>query len=243
MLFTLVGPAGSDTPHAIARDGWRHGEPASPAEVPMARLDADSDATAVSQFLRIRESGVRDFYGQQDRRDDGPWRTKGAPHYLKAQAYRLVLTPGTASHPRVLENRQNAKIAGLLGQVQRDYYNAPRYGDDRAFSSHQIRQIAGILEQCETELGKTHAIAAAGTAMVDEAWEAVGLTPPDRGFRIVAASDAPIESVEVASLRSELDRLRADNESLAERPTTPESPDKSPHPKPKSRPDKIANQD
>jgi hypothetical protein len=165
-------------------------------------------------------------------KDDGPWRTRGAPHYLDAQATRLDVPRPHVEHPRVKDNRQLAKIAGLLGQLQREYYQAPRYGDDRSFSKLQMDAIVGILGQCEGEVGKVHAIAAAGAEMTDEAYDAFGLARPARGFSIVAASESTAESIEVvrppsitdeevASLRSEIERLRAENESLAERLTEP----------------------
>lgn len=235
MVFTLVGPPGSDTPTAVVGDAWRAGAEYDPSEAPLARFEAGSRAAASAELRRVGEIGVRTAYAKHGRRPDAPWRAKGVPHYLANQALRLAIPQTAVEHARVVDNRQLAKISTLLSQVQRDYYDAPRHGDDRAFTPMQVRAVVGILGQCEAEIGKVHAIAAAGSEMVDEAWNAVGMTPPIRAFSVVAAAESPAESVEdarpaaatdeeVASLRAELDRLRAENADLAERLTTPAEP-------------------
>jgi hypothetical protein len=72
--------------------------------------------------------------------------------------------------------------------------------------------------------------------MVDEAYEAFGLEPPARSFRVVASGEAEARSVELAALRAENAELLSQNRQLAamvESLTAPEpAPDKAPHPRP-----------
>jgi hypothetical protein len=48
----------------------------------------------------------------------------------------------------------------------------------------ELAQIRGTLGQCEQELEKLHALAAAAQAMIDEAHQAFGLEVPDRFFGV-----------------------------------------------------------
>lgn len=163
-----------------------------------------------------------------------PWRPQGSRYYLERQGRRLGVHADLIHHPRVLDNRQLAKISALMAEVCLNYYESPRINGRHA--PWQVERAKGTLAACESEVQKTHAVAAAAAAMVDEAYAAFGETAPLRTYRVVVvgepdtARDAAIESARtasaelVASLRAEVAALRAENESLTERLTAPASP-------------------
>lgn len=154
-------------------------------------------------------------------RPAGPWRPVGVPYYLDAQRERFGFDVRITEHPRVKDNRQLSKIGGLTVQVCTNYFGSPRRGEGREFPDWQLDAVRATLAHCEDEIARTHAIAAASVAMTDEAYGAFGLEPPTRNFSVVVASEAPAESVEVAALRVEVERLKAENASLAEQLTRP----------------------
>lgn len=155
-------------------------------------------------------------------RSSGPWRPAGVAYYLDNQRERLGVSALITGHPRVQDNRQLARIGGTTVQICQNYFDAPRRGDDgRSWADWQLTKIRATLDQCEAEIAKTHAIAAAAVEMTDEAYAAFGLAPPARNFSVVVASESAAESVEIASLRAEVDRLLAENRDLAKQVTAP----------------------
>jgi hypothetical protein len=110
------------------------------------------------------------------------WRFRGTPHYLEAQGDRLALAK--ISIARARNNREIYRVSGLLGQLCERYHRAPKEGGRAVVVPAELAQIQGTLGQCELELQKLHALAAASQAMVDEAHRAFGLEPPERRFRV-----------------------------------------------------------
>ena len=110
------------------------------------------------------------------------WRFRGTPHYLDAQGDRLglskVLTDRARNNPEVY------RASVLLGQLCERYHRLPKEGGRAVIFPAELAQIRGTLGQCELELGKLHALAAASQAMVNEAHRAFGLEPPERHFRV-----------------------------------------------------------
>lgn len=110
------------------------------------------------------------------------WRFRGTPHYLDAQGERLGLSKVLTDRARL--NKEIYRVSGLLGQLCERYHRAPKEGSRALLPPAELAQIRGTLGQCEQELEKLHALAAASQAMVDEAHEAFGLEAPGRHFRI-----------------------------------------------------------
>lgn len=187
-------------------------------------------------------------FNRYARTTPGPWRPQGPPFYIVDQGHRLGFDWKVTEHPRVKDNRQLQRIAGLTAEVCSNYFQ-PRHHDG-AFSDHQLACARDTLARCEVEIEKTHCIAAASAAMVDEAWRAFGLEPPLRSYGIVDTTEVgnhlvamqaeirrltdeiqvqasapvpPDNTDELAALRAEVVRLTAENEALAERLTAPPS--------------------
>ena len=55
----------------------------------------------------------------------------------------------------------------------------------------QQNQVRGTLEQVEQECAKLHALAAASAEMLDEAWTAFNLGPPNRHYAVLSDFDTP----------------------------------------------------
>ena len=110
------------------------------------------------------------------------WRYRGTPYYLDAQGDRLgvskVLTDRARHNPEVY------RVSVLLGQLCERYHRASKNDGRAMVPPAELAQIRGTLGQCEQELQKLHALAAAAQAMVDEAHQAFGLDPPERLFRV-----------------------------------------------------------
>lgn len=110
------------------------------------------------------------------------WRFRGTPYYLEAQGDRLGLSKVLTDRAR--HNPEVYRVSVLLGQLCERYYRAPKVDDCAVVLPAELAQIRGTLGQCEQELEKLHALAAAAQAMVDEAHLAFGLDIPARGFRV-----------------------------------------------------------
>jgi hypothetical protein len=119
------------------------------------------------------------------------WRHRGSPHYLEAQSKRLGISKVLADRSR--HNAEIYRCSHLLAQLCDRYHRAPKneYGVP-TFYGPELAAIKGTLEQAEIESHKLHMIAAAAAQMIDEAWEAFGLSAPDgRAFRVVCRFDDP----------------------------------------------------
>jgi hypothetical protein len=110
------------------------------------------------------------------------WRFRGTPHYLDAQGDRLGLSKVLTDRAR--HNPEVYRVSVLLGQLCERYHRAPRQEGRAVVPPAELAQIRGTLGQCEQELEKLHALAAASQAMVDEAHQAFGLDVPERRFRV-----------------------------------------------------------
>ena len=71
----------------------------------------------------------------------------------------------------------------------------------------ELAQIRGTLGQCEQELEKLHALAAASQAMIDEAHEAFGLDVPERRFRVKCDFDDLPEPADLTPIKLTGDRM------------------------------------
>ena len=110
------------------------------------------------------------------------WRFRGTPYYLDAQGDRLGLSKVLIDRAR--HNQEVYRMSVLLGQLCERYHKAAKEGGRAVLPPAELAQIRGTLGQCEQELEKLHALAAAAQAMVDEAHLAFGLGVPDRCFRV-----------------------------------------------------------
>jgi hypothetical protein len=110
------------------------------------------------------------------------WRFRGTPHYLDAQGERLGLSKVLTDRAR--HNPEVYRVSVLLGQLCERYHRATKEGGRAVVTPAELAQIRGTLGQCEQELEKLHALAAASQAMVDEAHQAFGLEAPGRHFRV-----------------------------------------------------------
>ena len=110
------------------------------------------------------------------------WRFRGTPYYLDAQGERLGLSKVLTDRAR--HNPEVYRVSVLLGQLCERYHRAPKKDGRAMVPPAELAQIRGTLGQCEQELEKLHALAAASQAMVDEAHEAFGMEAPGRHFRV-----------------------------------------------------------
>jgi hypothetical protein len=122
------------------------------------------------------------------------WRFRGTPHYLDAQGDRLGLSRALIKGAR--HNREVYQVSVLLGQLCERYHHARKEAGRAVVLPAELAQIRGTLGQCEQELQKLHALAAAAQAMLEEAHEAFGLECPRRGFRVQCDPDGPSVAVE-----------------------------------------------
>ena len=110
------------------------------------------------------------------------WRFRGTPYYLDAQGERLGVSKVLID--RVRNNPEVYRVSRLLVQLCERYHRAQKDGHRAVVPSAELSQIRGTLGQCEQELEKLHALAAASQAMIDEARAAFGLEAPGRRFRV-----------------------------------------------------------
>lgn len=117
------------------------------------------------------------------------WRYRGTPHYLERQGDRLGLPKALTDRAR--HNPEIYKASVLLGQLCERWHHARKEDGAPVFLAAEIEQVKGTLAQCELELQKLHALAAAAAAMIDEAWRAFRLEPPGRPFAVSCDRDQP----------------------------------------------------
>jgi hypothetical protein len=110
------------------------------------------------------------------------WRFRGTPYYLDTQGERLGLSKVLTDRAR--HNPEVYRVSVLLGQLCERYHRAPKENGCAVVPPAEQAQIRGTLSQCEQELEKLHALAAASQVMVDEAHQAFGLAAPERFFRV-----------------------------------------------------------
>ncbi len=115
------------------------------------------------------------------------WIFRGTQYYLDVQGDRLGLSRSLTDQSR--HNPEVYRVSVLLGQPCERYHRARGEDDFAAVLPAELAQIRGTLGQCERELEKLHALAAAAQAMVDEAHRAFGLEPPGRRFRVACDRD------------------------------------------------------
>ena len=132
------------------------------------------------------------------------WRFRGTPHYLDAQGDRLGLSKVLTDRAR--HNPELYRASVLLGQLSERYHQAPKDGSRAVIFPAELAQIRGTLGQCEQELGKLHALAAAAQTMVDEAHRAFGLEPPERYFRVQCDFDDLPEPADLTPIKFTRDR-------------------------------------
>jgi hypothetical protein len=118
------------------------------------------------------------------------WHFRGTPPYLSAQAKRIGMNETLTSRAR--HNSEIHRVSILLGQLCERWHRCRKEDDRPVVGPGERDAIAAVLGQCEAESLKLHALAASAASMIDEAWEAFGLTPPQRTHAVLADSDAPL---------------------------------------------------
>jgi hypothetical protein len=127
------------------------------------------------------------------------WRFRGTPYYLDAQGERLGLSKVLTDRAR--HNPEVYRVSVLLGQLCERYHSAPKQNGRAMVLPAELAQIRGTLGQCEQELEKLHALAAAAQAMIDEAHQAFGLDVPERFFRVKCDFDDLPEAADLTPLK------------------------------------------
>jgi hypothetical protein len=127
------------------------------------------------------------------------WRFRGTPYYLDAQGERLGLSKVLTDRAR--HNPEVYRVSVLLGQLCERYHQAPKQDGRAVVLPAELAQIRGTLGQCEQELEKLHALAAAAQAMVDEAHQAFGLDLPERRFRVKCDFDDLPEPADLTPIK------------------------------------------
>ena len=127
------------------------------------------------------------------------WRFRGTPHYLDAQGDRLGLSKVLTDRAR--HNPEVYRVSVLLGQLCERYHRAPKEGGRAVVLPAELAQIRGTLGQCEQELEKLHALAAASQAMVNKAHQAFGLELPGRRFRVKCDYDDLPEPADLTPIK------------------------------------------
>ena len=87
-------------------------------------------------------------------------------------------------------NPEIGRVAKLLGQLCERLHGLPASDDGPRLDVAGRAQILGTLGQCEMELEKLHALAAAAQAMIDEAHAAFGFNRPERAMRVQCDYDS-----------------------------------------------------
>jgi hypothetical protein len=127
------------------------------------------------------------------------WRFRGTPYYLDAQGDRLGLSKVLTDRAR--HNPEVYRVSVLLGQLCERYHRARKEDGRAVVLPSELAQIRGTLGQCEQELEKLHALAAAAQAMVDEAHQAFGLDVPERRFRVKCDFDDLPEPADLTPIK------------------------------------------
>jgi hypothetical protein len=135
------------------------------------------------------------------------WRFRGTPHYLDAQGDRLGVSKVLVDRAR--KNAEIHRVSTLLGQLCERYHRAPKdeSGRPRIYPA-ELAQVSGTLGQCELELAKLHALAAAAQAMIDEAHAAFGQAPPARAYRIRCDYDEALSPADLKPVKIRPDHPR-----------------------------------
>jgi hypothetical protein len=136
------------------------------------------------------------------------WRFRGTPHFLDAQGRRLGLAKVLTDRAR--HNAEIHRVSVLLGQLCERYHRLPKDEDGQVLVFPvELAQIKGTLTQCEEESAKLHALAASAQAMLDEAYHAFGIEPPERLFRVRCQFDGEITAADLKPIRLTGDRALA----------------------------------
>jgi len=117
------------------------------------------------------------------------WRFRGSPHYITNQAIRLGITQVLADRAR--HNQEIYRVSVLLSQLCERYHKARKEDGRPVLPAPEIAQVRGTLLQAEQECAKLHALAASAAGMIDEAWQAFRLEPPERHFAVLCDYDPP----------------------------------------------------
>jgi len=115
------------------------------------------------------------------------WRFRGTPPYLGQQAKRLGISQVLADRAR--HNPEIHRVSILLGQLCERCHRARKEDGKPVLPVPELAQVRGTLDQAEQECAKLHALASASAEMLDEAWAAFGLQPPDRHFAVLCDYD------------------------------------------------------
>lgn len=118
------------------------------------------------------------------------WHFRGTPAYLKAQGDRMGLDPILIDQAR--HSREIHYLSTILGQLHERYRSAIKgtLSEVAGLPPRDLAPIKASLEQGVRVRDKLHALAAASDDMLDEAYAAFGLTPPDRSTRVVCDYDS-----------------------------------------------------
>ena len=117
------------------------------------------------------------------------WRYRGTPPYLATQAKRLGVSQVLVDRAR--HNPEIHRASVLLGQLCERAHKARQQDGRPVLPVPELQQVRGTLEQCEQECAKLHALAGASAEMLDEAWAAFDLAPPNRHFAVLCDFDTP----------------------------------------------------
>jgi len=118
------------------------------------------------------------------------WRYRGTPPYLSAQAKRLGISQVLADRAR--HNPEIHRVSVLLGQLCERAHKARQQDGRPVLFPPELAQVRGTLEQVEQECAKLHALAASAAEMIDEAWAAFDLAPPNRHYAVLCDFDTPV---------------------------------------------------
>ncbi len=140
------------------------------------------------------------------------WHFRGTPFYLDAQADRMGLSKVLVDRART--NHEIHRVALLLGQLCERYHRAPKEEGRAVVFPAELAQIQGGLGQAECEISKLHALAAAATAMIDEAYRAFGLAIPERTHRVICDSDTAPAPADLVPIRLHPKHPRAAKEKV-----------------------------
>jgi hypothetical protein len=128
------------------------------------------------------------------------WLFRGTPHYLDAQGARLGLTRILTDRAR--RNAEIHRIATLLGQLNERWRQLRKGTDGRpVVFLAELEQVKGTLAQAQEESAKLHALAASAQAMIDEAYRAFGIEPPESFFRVRCDFDEIASPADLAPVK------------------------------------------
>jgi hypothetical protein len=111
------------------------------------------------------------------------WRHRGSPAFLDEQAKRFGIAPVLAR--QAAHNPEIYQCSVLLGQLCERWHKSRKEHGKPVLGRLEINQIEGTLGQAEDKCKKLHMLAGAAAAMIDEAYEAFGITRPKRMYEIL----------------------------------------------------------